>query len=446
MRISHSTSLAVLVAVAAGCLTALASCNGSDDAGTTAVQLDSLSSATPGVPAAVLTDAHAGWKNPGCLADGCHTLAHGSKSPAGCIVCHGDNGAPRIPIRAAHDQEISSCASCHAAVHEGLGFDDPIDCTTCHKFAESDGCPTWREFDVAVIGAGGGGLSAAAALARAGKKVVVIEKHNKVGGYMTAFERKGYRFEVSLHGFDGLEPGGMNVDIFKQLGIYDRVKPVKTSIMYKAIYPDFSFDVPDDVDAYEAKLKEAFPDEADGIAAIFEESMFMEEFILAFSKSQAGEAPMPPQEDMLKFQEYSDMPLSTFLSKHISDPKLTMLYTQLAGFAGAEPDNLSTGFFMAMWNSYHRHGFHFFEGGSQAVSDAMADVVRENGGTVRLGTLATKVAVEGNNAVHVETQNDACYRAQHVVSNAPAPLLIHELIGTEHIASEDVEKYDNWKV
>ena len=55
-----------------------------------------------------------------------------------------------------------------------------------------------------IVGAGGGGLSAAARLSQAGKKVIVIEQHDKVGGYMTAFERDDYRFEVSLHAFDGL--------------------------------------------------------------------------------------------------------------------------------------------------------------------------------------------------------------------------------------------------
>ncbi len=447
MRSASSTILAGAV-VAGAALWALLSCDSADPAedAPLTVRLDSTSSATPGTPSAVLTEAHPGWKKAGCLSQGCHDLAHGSKSPAGCSVCHGDNGAPRIPATDTHGMDAAACATCHASAHPNDAFQDPIDCTTCHKFAPSTSCPAWREFDIAVIGAGGGGLSAAAALSRAGKKVVVLEKHHKVGGYMTSFERMGYRFEVSLHGFDGLADGGMNVDIFKALGIYDRVKPVRTSVMYRAIYPDFSFDVPENVDAYRDKLVATFPAEAEGIKDIFDESLFMEEFISAFSKAQAGQGPMPSDQDLLRFQEYTDLPLSEFLARHVSDPKFTMLFTQLAGFAGAEPGNLSTAFFMAMWNSYHRHGFHFFEGGSQAVTNAMADVVRENGGTIRLGTLATKVAVEGGNAVHVETRDDACYRAQFVVSNAPAPLLINELVGREHVAAEDLARYDGWKV
>jgi hypothetical protein len=37
-----------------------------------------------------------------------------------------------------------------------------------------------------------------------GYDVVVIEQHDKVGGYMTAFERGHYRFEISLHAWEGL--------------------------------------------------------------------------------------------------------------------------------------------------------------------------------------------------------------------------------------------------
>ena len=41
------------------------------------------------------------------------------------------------------------------------------------------------KFDAVVIGAGTGGLSAALSLANAGKKVLLLEKHNLPGGCST---------------------------------------------------------------------------------------------------------------------------------------------------------------------------------------------------------------------------------------------------------------------
>ena len=50
-----------------------------------------------------------------------------------------------------------------------------------------------NKYDVIIIGAGIGGLTCGCYLAKAGLKVLIIEQHNKPGGYCTSFERKGYR-------------------------------------------------------------------------------------------------------------------------------------------------------------------------------------------------------------------------------------------------------------
>lgn len=60
------------------------------------------------------------------------------------------------------------------------------------------------DVDVAVIGAGCGGLSAAALLAGQGRRVLVLDQNDAVGGCASSFERDGYTFDVAASIFEVL--------------------------------------------------------------------------------------------------------------------------------------------------------------------------------------------------------------------------------------------------
>ena len=49
---------------------------------------------------------------------------------------------------------------------------------------------------VVVIGAGLGGMSAAIMLAKAGFRVTVLEKNERIGGKLNLLETEGFRFDL----------------------------------------------------------------------------------------------------------------------------------------------------------------------------------------------------------------------------------------------------------
>jgi phytoene dehydrogenase-like protein len=55
-----------------------------------------------------------------------------------------------------------------------------------------------QHYDVIIIGGGLGGLTAANKLAKNGRKVLILESHDKPGGLAPGFYRKKHIFDVSL--------------------------------------------------------------------------------------------------------------------------------------------------------------------------------------------------------------------------------------------------------
>ena len=74
-----------------------------------------------------------------------------------------------------------------------------------------------NDYDAIIIGAGISGLVCGCYLAKAGMKVLIVEKNAKPGGYCTSFTRGGFHFDACVHSLSSLREDGNISTILKEL-------------------------------------------------------------------------------------------------------------------------------------------------------------------------------------------------------------------------------------
>ncbi len=121
------------------------------------------------------------------------------------------------------------------------------------------------------------------------------------------------------------------------------------------------------------------------------------------------------------------------MGRHVADARVRSVLATLWGYFGLPPSRcaaLTAAMFTA---AYHEHGGWYPEGGSGALSNALAQVLRERGGEIRYGVLATGIQLSHGRAVAVTTSDGQRLEAEVFISNASAPATMLEMVGRDHL-------------
>ena len=271
-----------------------------------------------------------------------------------------------------------------------------------------------------VIGAGLGGLSAAMRLGAKGYRVTVVDKLDMVGGRGSALHRDGHRFDLG--------PTIVTVpQVFRELWAacgrdFDADVDLRSlDPFYEIRWPDGShFTMSGDEARVKEEIRRLCPADVTGYEKFLKDA----ETRYWFGFENLGRRPMNELWELIKVLPRfawlrADRSVAGHAAKRFRDPRLQMAFSFHPLFIGGDPFRV-TSMYALVSHLEKAFGVHYAMGGVAAIARAMADVVRDQGGTVRMGVEVDEILLSGNSATGVRLTDGEVIAADITVSNADA--------------------------
>ncbi len=260
-------------------------------------------------------------------------------------------------------------------------------------------------FDLIVIGSGIGGLTVASLMSQMKhRRVLVLEQHFKLGGFTHSFTRPKKRsWDVGLHYVGEMAPGMLD----RQLCDFVTQGQVQWNKMRspfeKFVYPDFTFEVPDDENLYRQALIERFPHERTAIEQYFKDVWRVANFYRANIVLQSTPAfiRLPAQLALSGGREMGLLTTGEYLKAHFKDQQLRAVLASQWPDYGLPPAESAFAIHAIIVVHYLTGGY-YPAGGAETIVESIARLVEANGGQCLVNHTATEIIVRDNKAVGVK--------------------------------------------
>ena len=269
-----------------------------------------------------------------------------------------------------------------------------------------------------MVGAGPGGLTSAMLLASRGFRVTVLEKAATVGGRNAAIRQGGYTFDI---GPTFLMMKFILDEVFEETGrnIADYLRCVKLEPMYRLQFDDVRLEPTTDREAMLRQLEEKFPGNREGYARFLgvEQRRFERMYPCLQTDYSSFWRNFSP--DLLRALPRLSLGRSLLdvLRGYFNHEKLQLSFTFQSKYLGMSAWECP-GAFAILPYVEHAYGIHHVMGGLSEISTAMAKVLQESGGSLRLNTPVRQLLLEGRDVRGVELEDGEKIFADEVIVNA----------------------------
>lgn len=320
-----------------------------------------------------------------------------------------------------------------------------------------------KVYDAIIIGAGHNGLVCANYLAKAGQKVLVLERRDVVGGAAVTEEiAPGFRASIFSYLMSLLHPRIIRELELKKHGLEvlpcsDMVSPLdgEDYILFsdniaksQASFARFSKHDADIYPEFDRYLNEA----ANIVRKLLWETpvdptkrdwrTFKDGASLLWRHRKIGRK-MYRIVDMLTMSAYD------FLREWFEDDRVMAVlayYASIGTFAGPKSPGSA---YVIMHHIMGEHegagGWGFIKGGMGAITQALASSAREKGVDIVTGAPIREVRVQNGRATAVSTTTGETYAAKTIISNASAKTLYLDLVGETHLPEEVVREIKGYR-